>query len=240
MTTSHYIGAPLKVNEREDFNLEIFNEANPYSIASMLPENTREKVLRNVDRELLGMDEFDLRTTVKPTPTCNKLRLAFWFEYDSAVRAGRKIDVKRIHAGICSAEMWNKEYCKPKRLAWILTPVSSYQASMEEALEFSIAQMRKMLEAPLFKEDGRLDTAAANTIIRVFSILDQRVHGAIVQKIETKSLVVNKQVKAGPGDQAPAIDIDEKLRVLQTQLNQNNKLIMGVPSGPTEESEQEV
>lgn len=234
METKHY-NRVSKVSDRPDFDLEIFNEENPYSIYSMLNPGTRDKMLGNVDRNLLGMDEDELRTIVKPSPNLNKLRLAFWFEYDTAIRSGRRMDIKRVYSGIVSMESWNKEYCKSKRLAWILTPVSSYQTSMEEALEFSIAQMRKMLDAPLFKDDGRLDTAAANTVLRVFSLLDQRVHGSIVQKLETKSLVINKQLKTESGEQGPGIDIDTQLKIIESQLSQNNKLIMGVPSGETEE-----
>lgn len=236
-TTQH----PVKKFEAEDncYEVSIYDKENPYSIIEMVPEWFVRRV-EGCSKELLGMEEQELREKLKPTQLQNKLRMAFWVEYDMACRTGRKMDIRRVYAGLCSKENFVKTVCRSNTMAWILTPVSSYKTSLEEALETGIAQLRKMLEAPLYKDDGTLDTAAANVVIKVFTLVEQRVHGSIVQKSEVKSLVVQKHVKeGGGGTKAPAIDIDEKLRVIQNQLIQNNKLVMGVPSGPTEKSEQE-
>lgn len=237
MNTTHYLTSNPENEPRNE--VSIFEKENPYSILNMVPE-WFQKRLFNANQELLGEDESHIREKCRPTPLVNRIRMAFWVEYDTACRMGRKIDMARVYGGLCTRDNFLKTVCRPNNMAWVLTPVSSYKVSMEEALEHSIAQMRKMLDCPLYKADGQLDTQAANVVLRVFTLLDQRVHGSIVQKVETKSLSVQKhihqKVEPGPGGQAPQIDIDEKLKALETQVIQNHQLVLGVPSGETEES----
>jgi hypothetical protein len=221
------------VTEDRTYEVSVFDTGNPYSIWNMVPKNYRVR-LENVSRELLGMEEVELRQKVNTSSTLNKLRMAFWVEFDMACRMGRTMVMKRVYAGLCTLENFEKTIFKGNNLAWILTPVASYKVCMEEALESSIAQLRKVLDAPLFKNDGTLDCAAANTIIRVFTLLDQRVHGSIVQKIESKSLVVSRSMKDDDGSKLmPDLDIDLKLKQLETQITQNNQIVKGVPDGET-------
>jgi hypothetical protein len=207
--------------DRPGHEIEIFNEANPYSIASILDESIKHKIL-NVDQTLLGLEEDELREKLKPNPTLNKLRISFWYEYDQCVRRGAKLVSFRVYSGICSREYWLKQALTPARLAWILTPVSSYATSMEEALEFSISQLRKVLMAPLYKPNGYLDTAAANVILNIYKVLDQRVHGAITQKVEMKKLVVSQQMH---GKVPSEKSIDEQIVEMENKLIENRKVV---------------
>jgi len=209
--------------------VSLYDKENPYSIWNMVPDNFRWRI-DNASQELLGMEEDELRLKIKPSAMQNRIRLAFWIEYDMACNLGRKMDIRRVYAGLCTKDNFEKMYCNSTKMAWMLTPVASYHTNMEEALETSISQLRKILDAPLFLQDGSLDTKAANVVINVFKILDQRVHGAITQKIETKSLVVNKNIGAKEGGSPamwPPEDIDVRLQQLETQLTLNQQLVMG-------------
>lgn len=188
-----------------------------------------------VDRSLLGLSEEELREKIKPTSTLNKLRLAFWYQYELCCAKRQRMNPLKVYAGICVKEYFWLQACTPMKLAWILTPVNTYETSLEEALEFAIGQIRKMIAAPLFRKDGSLDSAAANIVLQIYKTLDQRVHGAITQKVEMKKLVVSKSLGRDsvltPG--AAGLTLDQQIAEMEQKLLENRKIVE-VPSGPTE------
>lgn len=202
------------VDGEDRYELEIFSKENPFSIASKLTA-TDSKILENCDTDLLGSkDEMELKEELKPNATLNKIRNAFWIEYDMACRLGRKIDMRRVYSGICTKEYFMQSILnKKKACTWLLCPVSSYKVSMEEALLTAISNMRKMLDAPLFigKE---VDHKQANLVLKIYKELDQRVHGSIVQKIETKSLHIRKDADKIPVN----ANLDEEIAKMKEQL----------------------
>lgn len=222
--------AELAIHDQKPIReLSIFDKDNPFSMINKIPDPWN-KYFMAADEELLQKDESEVRQVVKPTPLVNKLRLAFWVEYDMACKLGRKMDLRRVYGGLCAREKFIQGICKKtKKMSWLLCPVSTYRTSLEEALETSIAQMRKILDTPLYKDHNckELDYRAADIILKIYDRLDQRIHGGVVQKIEQKQLTLTKKIDTPV---ASPDEIKEKLELLESEIrrNENNRPIIDV------------
>lgn len=215
----------------EETELEIFNQENPFSLYSKLPDNMRDRLMEmskdvvKIDGKefsWLELDTEEIKQKVRPSSTLNKLRIAFWVEYDISCRLKKTMNTGRIFGGICAREHFSRLIAKPKNMAWLIQPISSYQASLEDALLDSVSMLKKILSAPIYKKDGQLDTAAANVMIKIHKELTDRMHGTVVQKMEMKQLSIKKDLDKGSG--VPH-DIDAELAKLQSQVNSNNNIL---------------
>ena len=124
-----------------------------------------------------------------PNTTDNRLRLRFWDEYDRSQADGRKMCLTWVFTGVCTAGYFYQRYIENyAKLAWMMCPPASYEAKMEEALAFGIEQLRDILQMDHVLPNGRLDAKAAEIKAKIVTLLDIRVKGATVQRIEQKNL----------------------------------------------------
>jgi hypothetical protein len=182
-------------------------------------------------------DEFDLRKKVKPTAEQNRLRLAFWREYERAIQIGEEMDPTNIYKGIVAKENFY-HICekKPRVMAWILKQPTNYVNMMEESLEFSMHRVREILEMPLYKMEVKSVPRPAGTvkdmqkrvpnvqvaklILDTMKLLDVRVKGAVIQKVQqevkttSKSLNVNANLNSSDEELSSIDKIDEQIRRL--------------------------
>lgn len=202
--------------------ISIFDTTNPFSILNKTPPSFRDAVI-NADTELLQLDEADARKIIKPSATLNKLRLNFWVEYDAACRVGRQMQLSRVYSGLVAKDKFYKNYITcPKKMAWLLTPVTSFQTSMQEVLETITSQLRTIANLDLVDEKGKVNIPAANIMIKLFELVDKRVNGAFLQRIEQKSLTINKSIpstqETGFGDDIDLITL--KREILENKLKE--------------------
>jgi len=132
----------------------------------------------------------------KPTPTDNRLRYSFWSEYERAVSLGHgKMYMTHVYGGVCTKEYFYDRYIRnPARLVWMLCPPTSYEVYVEEALNFGMAQLRKMLSYDDFK-NGVPNMKLMELKAKIVNMLDQRKHGLAIARTETKALNVNMTTK---------------------------------------------
>lgn len=205
-------------------NLEIFNEDNPYSLVNKVPEYMIVKLyaLEKDEVDWLSLTTTEIREKIKPTSIMNRLRMAFWNEYENACRTGDRMETKRIYAGICSMEHFSRMMQKVRKYVWLIQPVPAYQDTIEELLLTGTEEMRKILEAPIYKEDGSINTSLVNSKLKLQKMIEDRALGAVAQKLETKSLNVNANL--GKDGEVKQIDVDEELKKLRNQVNENENI----------------
>jgi hypothetical protein len=147
--------------------------------------------------ELFNSDERTLWKTLKdegklPNATDNRLRLKFWNEYDRAQAEQNRMDMIAVYSGVCSREYFSKRYVQSaEKLAWLMCPPASYEVKMEEALAFGIEQLRDILELPNVGATGKLDVKLMELKAKIVAMMDVRVKGAVVQKVEQKNMNLN-------------------------------------------------
>lgn len=146
--------------------------------------------------ELFGLDERDLFKRLRsdqmtPSPTDNRLRINFWYEYDLAQMEHRPMHMARVFAGICSKSYFNDRFMKrPEKVAWMLTPPVDYVVKIKEALDFGIDRLREYLEIdPIV--GGRPNVKLMELQAKIVAMLDMREKGAYTQRVEQKNMNLN-------------------------------------------------
>lgn len=216
----------------------LFNTENPESLVNRTQGRVREAIL-SVPHDLLSLDEATLRKRVCPSATLNSLRIKFWHEYHEACALDVKIVNRRLWINICTDFHFYKNVLPSKpSMAWILCPLRSYEDKIQDVLERCLAKMGDILEAPITKinKDGKevLDTAAANVVLKTYKLMDDRVHGAAIQRIhEVKE--VKQLEQAGRPEQ-----LDYRLQELENRLKEkeNNGQGIAIPAPRSKDVEQ--
>ncbi len=178
-------------------DISITDENNPRSVLNLVTPAMREALaeLTHTHEEYFNIDESDLYKLLRangytPTPLDHRLRLQFWNEYHRVQAKGdAQMNVSNVVLGLCSRELFYARYLKnPHKIGWILCPPTGYMTKTNEALEFSIDQMREILDLPIqaVGKDGvaygKIDTKLATLKIKIFEVLHAIVKGAPVQR----------------------------------------------------------
>lgn len=223
------------------FPVEYCSDENPDSVQNVAPvEFAKMLDYEEVWQLLVKNSEYELQKKVKPSAEQNRLRMAFWREYERAIQVKDKMDPENIYRGIMPKENFYRIVKKePRVVAWILKQPTNYVNQMEEALNFSMHRVREILEMPLYKNEKRIiakpdgtskemmkrvpNVPMAKLMLDVMKMLDQRVKGAIVQRVkqevktESKSFTANLDI----GSETKSLaDIDAEIKKLSISLDE--------------------
>ena len=157
-----------------EISIDVFTKTNPDSVYSLLGGKNlfiKDKMDRLPD-EFKERDPYEFRKEVSPSPTLNKLRIAFWTEYDNCFYSGTKMQMFRVVKGICSLNTLKTLVSDPINLGWILTPVQSYHTGVQDVLETCLYKMREGLENMSVSSAKEL-----TSIMKIYEAFDKRVHG---------------------------------------------------------------
>lgn len=207
---------------------DILGVDNPRSLVNIVPKDLKAAILA-LPQDLLDMPEIFLERKMWPEgipkKSCleNRLRLSFWLEYDRAQAAGGVMHLPAVIYGICSMIFFCGKVMKDEdSLAWLIRPPITYRTAMEELLSMGMDNMREILEAPLQTPGGRFDSKLAAVKFQIFQAIDARVKGAIIQRIDQRSLSVNATFNGTTNGDTQKIapprnisDIDAKLKELE-------------------------
>jgi hypothetical protein len=176
--------------------VDLWTRTDPRSVINIAGDQLAEAMLTaSKERpELFQLDERDLykEMKVKPNPTDNRLRLRFWDEYDRSQSYQKSMEMHLVYAGVCSKQYFYGRYLTlAEKVAWLLCPPASYMVKMEEALAFGIERLRDILEINPMLASGKVDSRLADIQMKIVALLDMRVKGAVVQKIEQKNMNLN-------------------------------------------------
>ena len=191
-------------SEQEDrpeiFALDYTDLDNERSLINIVPDKLKQKLKCEKIMNLLEHDEMALRKIVKPSVTSNRLRSSFWIEYNLAQSNKTMMKMENVYKGICSRQNFYVLIDKDATVAWMLMPVADYHIALHEAHGFGVDRLREILNMPLYKheliktKDGSKskarrtstpDIRMAQLFVKVFELLDNRVKGAVVQKIHS-------------------------------------------------------
>jgi hypothetical protein len=191
---------------------------NPKALVNVVRPEIREKISR-VPADLFSLTEEELeRRSPKGQFTWvdRRLRVSWWQEYTRATENHpRMMKMTEVVDGICSRNYFYDHVLADKvRLAFILTPPSNYTVATEEALLRAVDRVREILDFPLYDEQGRPQPKNAEVVIKAFMLLDQRVKGAVIQRIEQKNLNLNVGKQASTTDTLTDEEAEKKLSEL--------------------------
>lgn len=231
------------VPEPEARDVVLIDEADPRAVINLLPDSFREAVkdLAFERPEYLNQDERTLARLYREQrdaglitkdaavmgPMENRLRVAFWLEYNRAQDNRAKMRLENICAGLCTRAYFENEILRRKtKLAWVLTPPISYTNAMEEALIYGVEKIRDILDVELKDSKGQVNVKAAEVLLKTIQFLDQRVKGAIVQKVDTRSLVVHANTDSKPKGSEP-VTLESVQKELASLEQKTQELMSG-------------
>lgn len=170
------------------------------------------------------MEEARIIREFQPSSMWHRLRIAFWDEYHRARDRGVRMLPQNIIRGNCTHDYW-KEYILPneKAVAFITHPIPEYALQNTEMLMLSMKRMREILEAPLFAKNGQVNRDILKAIMKMYEVLDRRVHGMPTHKIQIdqRNLNVNTTLNQSHGHQSL-----EELEAEVKRLEEENKKIV--------------
>jgi hypothetical protein len=140
-----------------------------------------------------------------------------------AILNNRNIRIKQIFAGVCTETAFYSLISNPVRLAFILLAPTDYIVTLKEAHEAGLDKLRELLNAKIIDDEGYMNPKAADMVIKAFALIDARLKGAIVQRVDQR--VVTAQVG---GDGHSAIQaIPSDMALLEAELAKTRKQIAG-------------
>lgn len=163
--------------------ISVYDEQYHRSVVNLLPESMQ-NTIKIIPEKYRAMGEKEARKQFRPTPVMNQLRAQFWMEYNLVQTHQReKMVMANIFAGICTVDYFDGVVIKSKEmLAWMLIPPQHYQALLNEAWDAGMEKLRQIIDTPLYDAKGKLSIQAANLVVKVWQLLDQRKHGSVIQK----------------------------------------------------------
>lgn len=177
----------------------IYDADNPDSLINIIPDRMV-PVLQRIRKKMarvLHCTEGELRKNIHPDERDERVRLAFWDEYNYATKVGKKMSVAAFLQGVMSWEAWITVYePSDRKMMWVFCPPVSYQVSMRNILYLGQKRLEEIMKSKIHDEEGNLIIPAATLILKTFQLVDIRVKGAITQKlqIQQQSMNVNHNI----------------------------------------------
>lgn len=181
--------------------------------------------------ELFSMDEGQLFQELRSrgrqiSPTDNRLRLAFWLEYDRCHSEGRPFSPGNVYGGVCTKQIFLQNYLvNPDKVAWMLLPPVDYLVRIREAHSFGLDQMRAIL-AMENVSFGKPNVKLMELQAKIFHMLDQREKGGYTQRQEIKQLSITasaSQVQEATMEKTMAT-LNERLKALDKKEREAQRL----------------
>lgn len=180
-----------------DANLRVtfFDEGNPMSLINRVWPELVDPLIQvgHIFPNELFFYESQIRAFCRPEERDHRARLSFWDEYALACAKDRRMS-KECVLGDITPEIWRKVYLSNyRKLLFILHQPSNYASSMRHLLDIGIDRLKEIMEMPILR-NGLPDHKAVANILKAFQLVDLRVKGAVVQRlqIDQRSLNVNQ------------------------------------------------
>lgn len=220
----------------EDLAVEIFDRENPRSLFNILPTKLQEAAI-GVPREKWLRSEAAITKSAEPDFTDKCLRINFWQAYTKAQDAGKNVNVNHVTSGVTTKNyFYHMIETEQDKLVYYLTPPKAYDVMQRQILDESLEKLRDVVTSDIYDEkvvtknnsDGTqertivrtINTKLVSEIRRITEMLQDRVHGTLVQKLAVKGQMEhNVPIQATkPGESAPEQGLDALLSSINAQL----------------------
>lgn len=234
------IRAPKSDEQVPKYAITIKDFSDPNSLASKTKNCGKlHDSLMAIPDNILLMAETDYYKKFKPDEILSRLKYSFWDEYARALDGDRFMSVQNIVRGVCYSDYFTDRICNDlEKLGWIILPPKDYVLGMRSLLELGTSRLRDILDTDFViktkkwnKDTKRYDrtttvnAAVMKEIRATVEYIDQRVKGAIVQRlaIEQKSTNLNLNQNVTPAETGLPTSMDELLK-LEERLKNIEKL----------------
>lgn len=242
--------APIGYDPRDYFDareVSIKDTESPYSLLS-LTEGPLKAAIEALPDDLVEASEADLKKLLNPDELTCRLRIQFWDEYNAACDQNRMIRPANVMRGLTFAEYFYKHVLSNEaKVAWIVKPPQDFLLAMRDLLYLGLERLREIMTQPLVDKiplmqkgvpmrdhNGNVlykeivNSKLITEIRQITEKLSDRVHGAVIQRMQVDQRNANLHVVAG-ADPLSALPTDA-LAALDSQLqNINQRIALAAP-----------
>lgn len=206
----------LDVTRRE---IIFWEDRNPRSVINLVSDRLQE-LMRQLPQSLLAMSEKEIRRKLDPGWTEEQLRIAFWDEYFLTVDNNcKKMRIEAVYARVCAKDIFYDKIKNPLTLAYMCKPPQDYIYQMRSLLNIGLERFAEILNLPL-EVNGRVDTRLITEIVKIVSIVDNRVKGAVTQKIQIDGTQRNLNMNVAYEPPKSHQDIQKELQNIEKEIKQ--------------------
>lgn len=188
----------MELNASEHLPEDAFNRIDPGALINLVPVTVQSAMIKahSAEPDLFGCDEHELFRKLRlsnrlPSATDNRIRLAFWMEFERSRAEGREMAMSNVYGGICSNTFFNGKYlASQSRVAWLLCIPAHYDVMMEEGVSFGVELLRSYLEVDAMA-GGKPNIKLMELHAKIVAMLDMRLKGGHIQRSENKTLNLN-------------------------------------------------
>lgn len=141
------------------------------------------------------------------------LRAKFWEVLSDCVSRGVKMTgTKMIYDGIISKDCFYRMLRNPVRAGYFFSKPLDHDLETRVLLDSATQKMVKILSLPLRNEKGRIDSTVLNAHIKLYTSLNDRVHGQAIQRVQQHTVNETKKL-----DQPRTVEeLQEELKLLES------------------------
>lgn len=194
----------------------VFDTTDPRSLYNIIPDHLK-RAISQVPTELFFESEAVLRRKCKADAFLNRVRLAFWREYEEA-----QSNVSRMRESVIARSVdlptvrLRALLSDPKKLPFVLVPPASYENFLEEASSIGLSRLREIIDTPFQDpETGKLDHKAMEIVLKAVAFIDMRRNGGIMQRSMNMHGIVDARGSKAMAKQIKSEDIDRRLQELR-------------------------
>jgi hypothetical protein len=134
-----------------------------------------------------------------------RLRIAFWEEYERAAHAKEVMLMPALYAGSVRPHVyWLLFQRHPALIAWMICPIAGYLLQRKELEFLAQERMVELMSISAVREDGSVDSRLAKVQYELYESTLDRVHGPVVQKVQSEQKSVNVNVNSTQNEDAAA------------------------------------
>lgn len=194
----------------------IFDKVDPRSVYNLVSADMQEAIER-VNPEYYRWSLKAIEKHAGPDSTLAQLRVAFWREYNYTQDNWlRSISLHSVTRGVCSkGYFYDKVLPDPLKLAYVLYPVVDMQVAMEEMMDLGLREMRKILLMPNSGKGGA-NLPVIKEKIKIVALLQNRLQGAVVQRVEKRTAVVSTHINSKTQEAPKSLqEIEREIRQIE-------------------------
>lgn len=189
------------LSDYEPFLPDIFREAFQY-----LPKQTLQKKLSELDKMAMA------------TSSDRSYKILFWRKLRECERTGTPMTDQEARCGVMSKTALQMIADTSNMLAWLLSPDMPADVSAEVKLVDLAKQLEVLTKYSAFDKDiPDINYKLLDMQMKMYAMLDKRVNGDFLQKIDQRSLNVNKTITE-PKKSDSKLSLEDKVKELQERL----------------------
>jgi hypothetical protein len=189
---------------------------------------------KSCPKEFTEMNELTLRKTLRSEcqmdaftnsfSLLTKVRITFWEEYERAARVPEQMVVQKMYMGTCRSEVYYKLFDRhPALIAWVICPFAGFLLQRKELEFLAEERMVEVLSAKPIGDDGKVDSRLAKVQLELYGVLQDRLYGAVTQKIESQQKNLNVNIDAATTESAARTislitnvdELDKRIQAIQ-------------------------